>query len=54
VERDESRAKFWLQPIRLQDSTGFRGHELRRIEQLVEQYQSDLLSAWDDFFGPQD
>ena len=29
VERDENPAKFWLDPVRLQESGGFRGAELK-------------------------
>jgi Domain of unknown function (DUF4160) len=31
VERDDGEAKFWLDPIRLAASHGFRRHEIRRI-----------------------
>ena len=29
VERDDNRAKFWLEPVRLQSSGGFRPAEIR-------------------------
>jgi hypothetical protein len=51
VERDLNRAKFWLDPIRLQDSGGFRGSELGRIAGLVHGHRDTLLGAWNDFFG---
>lgn len=31
VERDDAVAKFWLEPVRLQQSAGFRRVELHRI-----------------------
>lgn len=31
VERDENLAKFWLDPVRLHESGGFRGAELYRV-----------------------
>src|SRR5579884_3897445 len=31
VERDDSVAKFWLDPVRLQRAVGFRAAELRQI-----------------------
>ena len=31
VEREASRAKFWLEPVWLRDSTGFGRAELRRL-----------------------
>ena len=37
VERDAQIAKFWLKPVRLQDSGGFKRVELRKVERLVEE-----------------
>jgi hypothetical protein len=51
VERDENRAKFWLDPVRLQDSGGFRAPELARIAALVDHHQDQLRSAWDEYFS---
>ena len=51
VERDADRAKFWLEPVRLHDSTGFRGAELARLASLVTEHQLHLVRAWDEFFG---
>ena len=50
VERDENRAKFWLGPVRLQDSGGFRGPELARVAALVAEHEATLRSAWDEYF----
>jgi hypothetical protein len=51
VERDDSTAKFWLSPVRLESSGGFRPIEVRRIQRLVEQHQEALLRSWDAFFN---
>lgn len=51
VERDAQMAKFWLTPVRLQDSGGFKRVELRRVERLVEENVEDLLRAWNEFFS---
>lgn len=51
VERDTSRATFWLNPIRLAESGGFRRAEIGRIEKLVAENAASLVRAWDDFFG---
>jgi len=51
VERDENRAKFWLDPVRLQDSGGFRGAELNRVVALVGEHREFLRKAWYEFFG---
>jgi hypothetical protein len=50
VERDDCEAKIWLEPVRLERSSGFAARELRRIEQIVSEYQPQLLDAWNDFF----
>jgi hypothetical protein len=50
VERDAKLAKFWLSPVRLQESRGFSATELGRIQELIEQCQEQLLEAWDEFF----
>jgi len=50
VERDDCRAKFWLDPVRLHDSIGFRGPELRQVETLVSRHVEELRKAWDDHF----
>jgi Domain of unknown function (DUF4160) len=51
VERDERIAKFWLKPVRLQDSGGFSRVEIRRVEVIVDENVDALLRSWDEFFG---
>ena len=51
VEREKHKAKFWLDPIRLARNVGFRGHELNRLQQLIEQNQQRLLDSWDEYFN---
>lgn len=50
VERDRSTAKFWLNPVRLQRSKGFRSHELDSIRKLVEENQEVFRRSWNDYF----
>ncbi len=50
VERDDCRAKYWLDPVRLHDSAGFAPAELGSIEKLVRERVDQLRKAWDDFF----
>ena len=50
VERESSRAKFWLSPVRLQESGGFARAEIRRLTALVEANQDLVLQAWNDYF----
>ncbi|MBI5576527.1 MAG: DUF4160 domain-containing protein [Deltaproteobacteria bacterium] len=50
VTREKSSAKFWLRPIRLAYSNGFKGAELRNLEKIVTRYQAQFLEAWDAYF----
>ena len=52
VERESNRAKFWLDPIRLEHNYGFARVELNRIGNLVEENIDDLLRSWNEFFEP--
>lgn len=51
VERDDSETKFWLDPVRLQWSSGFSANEISRIEKLVLEHQEKLLENWNEFFN---
>ena len=51
VQRDASEAKFWLDPLRLERSTGFRPSELQKIRSMIEAKRKQLLDAWDEYFG---
>jgi hypothetical protein len=51
VERDQGKAKYWLQPVSLHSSTGFRRSELMDIYRLTVENQQLLLRSWHDYFG---
>ena len=51
VERDNHTAKFWLKPVRLQNSGGFKSKELSRIQDLVEENQTKFVEAWNEHFS---
>ena len=51
VERDNHTAKFWLQPVRLQNSGRFKRKELNRIQKLVEENQTLFLEEWNEYFS---
>lgn len=51
VERDADKAKFWLDPVRLQNSGGFSRNEIGRIQKLVEENREALLRGWDEYFN---
>jgi hypothetical protein len=50
VERDDNLAKFWLDPVRLQRSGGFRRVEIQRIQRLVERNRERFLRSWNEYF----
>ena len=51
VESGDSVAKFWLDPVRLTDSYGFRGYELSKVTLLVIEHRLMFLEKWNEFFG---
>ena len=51
VESGDGLAKFWLDPIRLQRSSGFNGAEIRRIQRMIAEHHSPLVEAWNAYFG---
>lgn len=51
VERDDKIAKFWIEPIRIHSSGGFSRAEINKIQEFIEDHQSILLEAWNDYFG---
>jgi hypothetical protein len=50
VERDDSEAKYWLDPVQLERNRGFRRSELTRIEKLIVEHRQHLLDQWHEFF----
>lgn len=51
VRRERKLAKFWLEPVQVADSKRFAAHELRQIEQIVQDRSVDFLEAWNEYFG---
>lgn len=51
VQRGQAEAKFWLDPLRLGRSVGYRPSELRRIGSIIDANRPQLLEAWDEFFS---
>ena len=54
VRDGERVAKFWLDPVRLEDNQGFDRRELSCIRKLVDENADDLLRSWNEFFELQD
>jgi hypothetical protein len=48
VDRDDLSAKFWIDPAA---NFGFRAHELREIQLLVNKHRELFLETWNEFFG---
>ena len=51
VERDTNIAKFWLDPVRLERSGGFRPAEIRRVERLIQHHEDTLIEGWHEHCG---
>jgi Domain of unknown function (DUF4160) len=51
VEQAERYAKFWLDPIRVAKSRGFRRVQLRELHSLVAQNREKFILAWNEHFG---
>jgi hypothetical protein len=51
VDRDDSSAKFWLNPVSLAHNYGFASHELTKVERIVENFNVQFLEAWNGYFG---
>ena len=46
VQRDDTIAKFWLNPVTLERSGGLSRSELRRVERIIEEHQTSFLGEW--------
>ena len=41
-------AKYWLDPVELANSDGFRAHELNRVRELVIEHRDAFRRQWDE------
>jgi hypothetical protein len=46
VGKEASEAKYWLNPVALSKSRGFREHEQTEIRKIIEEYRAEILEAW--------
>lgn len=51
VEQGDYVAKFWLEPVNLASSYGFRSHELAKIRAIITEHSVLFLEKWHEFFG---
>ncbi|MBU3886950.1 DUF4160 domain-containing protein [Methylosinus sporium] len=53
VESNGGSAKFWLDPVELARSQGFRSQELQRLRLTVIEYRKTFEEAWNARHGRQ-
>ncbi len=53
VAHGDKLAKYWLAPVELARSEGFRAHELNRVRALVIEHRIMFQEAWDEHFRSQ-
>jgi hypothetical protein len=51
VQSASGECKFWLEPVALADNKGIAGHEIRRIERLVFEYEPLLREKFREYHG---
>jgi len=51
IERDDKIAKFWLDPVRLQNSGGFSRKEINKIQKIIQEHQINLRKNWNEYFN---
>jgi hypothetical protein len=51
VESDDNYAKFWLEPLDLAKSVGYKNIELSEIRRLIQENMLLLKASWDAHFG---
>lgn len=48
IGKDGKEAKYWLTPISLARTGGFKEHELSQIEKMLNNYHQHLLDTWQE------
>ena len=51
IEHGDKIAKFWLEPINLASSNGFKSYELAKIRLLVIEHKKLFWEKWHEYFG---
>jgi hypothetical protein len=51
VEREDKTCKFWLEPVVLAHSRGFKSQELNVIRRLICRHLPAILEAWYEHCG---
>lgn len=51
LEHGDKVAKYWLSPVELSSSEGFRSHELTKVRALVIEHRALFLEKWNEYFS---
>ena len=51
VEHGEKVAKYWLDPVNLASSYGFRSHDLTKVRAIVIENRVKFLEKWNEHFS---
>ena len=51
VRKGDGVAKFWLEPVELFRSAGFRPAQLSEIRASIEQNHENFIQQWERYFG---
>lgn len=51
VLRGGSEAKVWLNPVSLERNHGYNEREIKRVVDLAQRHQTELLEMWHEHFG---
>jgi len=51
VQRENSLAKFWLEPVTLAVSIRFSSHELNKVQRHILNNREKFLEAYNEYFG---
>jgi hypothetical protein len=51
VESRDATARYWLEPVELARSRGFRASELTRLRATIIEHRDESLEAWRAHFG---
>jgi len=51
VRKGGGEAKFWIGPVRLHESVGFKVRELARAEEFVREHETLIREKWNEYFA---
>lgn len=51
VQKAEKYAKFWLQPIQVEEAIGYTSKELHHLQDIINEHLELLLEAWYEHFA---